>query len=156
MKVKELLNVSVFPIIEKLVNHVIPSKFILEELSFKSHVYSGRDAIHVNASSLNESLKIVNNEYNYHDSLNLDFFINIEFNANKSEHQTMKYGCQIRVLIGSETIQDVESENEYSIWYLYCGNQKTLIDIVFTIEQELNIIAYFINYLQQSEEDILI
>ncbi|MCB0501736.1 MAG: hypothetical protein KDD32_03575 [Bacteroidetes bacterium] len=150
---RDLMNNSVFPIIYRLIDIEIPKYFYLHKNTLSSRVCAGQSVNIVDAKSLKEALRIVNSENNWHDSLNLDFFINIEFEAAHEYQQTKKYGCQLYITHGLETIQDVEDEEDFPIYYLYFGDEKTIIDIPFTTDQEDKIIGHFLGYLWQSEQD---
>jgi len=152
-QLNKLLTNSVLPIIKRLIDDEISKYFYLDEFSFTAKVYAGPFKKFVDSHSLDGALKMVISEYDYHDSLNDDFFINIEFDSLRIGNSRKQYGCQIHITNGSVGIQDVETEQEFYVWYLYVGGEKTTIDIPFTTDQENKIIGYYLRCLWQSEED---
>jgi hypothetical protein len=153
-KISEIVKNSVIPIIERLIDFEIPKFFYLSESSISTLVYAGPFKMLINSKSIKEALQLVNQEYEFHDSLNLEFFINIEFETLEVHYQTKQYGCQILVTNGYEIVQNIKTDLDYKLWYLYLGNEKTLIDTAFTKDQENKIIGHFLGYLWQSEENI--
>ena len=152
-QLNKLLTNSVFPIVKRLIDDEIPKYFYLDEFTFSTKVYAGPCKKFVDSFTLDGALKKIIAEFNSYDSLNDDFFINFEFETLRINNSIKQYGCQIHITNGNESIQDVATEQEYYVWYLYIGGEKTTIDIPFTIDQENKIIGYYLRYLWQSEED---
>lgn len=151
-QLNKLLTNSVFPLLYRLIDEEIPKYFTIDDMSFNAEVFAGPYKKYINGDSLDDSLKKVVEEFDFHNSLSEDFFINIEFETLKENGENKKYGCQILITNGSEIIQDIEEVNDFIIWYLYLGGEKTIIDSYFTLEQENNIIEYFLGNLKKSEE----
>lgn len=154
VQLKELIKKSVLPVIQNFIYDVIPKYFYLNVNSLSVRVFAGPYKIEFDECSLEKSFEKLNNEFKNHDTHNFDFFINIEFMTCNAHVSLKKYGCQIYISVGSETIQDLEAENDFSVWYLYMGDEKTLIDVFFTKEQENKIIGTFLGRLWQSEDII--
>jgi len=152
-QINKLLNSSVFPILHRLIDEEVSKYFYVDDYTFSSKLYAGPYKKLVDAFSLQDALQLVIKEFEFHNSLNDDFFINIEFQTLQKFGKIFKYGCQIRILTGYERVQD-DNENVYYIWYLYIGKEKTIIDSNFTLEEENKIIGHFLGYLWKSETDI--
>ncbi len=151
-QINQVIHESVAPMMIRLLDIEIPKYFYLDDLSLQTEVFAGPFKHAIEKSSLTESIQEVCLNFEGWDSLNLDFFINLEFNSKVKDLKVSHYGCQISVSCGSETIQDVETENDYGVWYLYLGHEKTLIDSPFTKEQEDKIIGHYLGRLWKSEE----
>ncbi|MFN8318966.1 MAG: hypothetical protein U0V54_06025 [Saprospiraceae bacterium] len=151
-QINKVIHESVAPVMTRLLDIEIPKYFYLDVLSMDTKVFAGPYKHAIKKSSMAESLQEVCLKFEGWDSWNLDFFINLEFNSNVKDLKVSHYGCQISVSFGSETIQEVETENDYGVWYLYLGQEKTLIDSPFTKEQEDKIIGHYLGCLWQSEE----
>ena len=147
-----MIHESVTPIITRLLDIEIPKYFYLDVLSLQTEVFAGPYKHAIKKSSLAESIQEVCLKFEGWESLNLDFFINLKFNSEIKDLKFGHYGCQISVSCGSETIQDEETVNDYIVWYLYMGQEKTLIDSPFTNEQEDKIIGHYLGSLWQSEK----
>ncbi len=151
-QINKVIQESVAPVMIRLLDIEIPKYFYLDVLSLDTKVFAGPYKHAIKKSSLAESIQEVCLKFEGWESLNLDFFINLKFNSEIKDLKIGHYGCQISVSCGSETIQDVETENDYGVWYLYLGQEKTLIDSPFTKEQEDKIIGRYLGRLWQSEE----
>lgn len=151
-QINKVIHESLTHIITRLLEIEIPKYFYLDFLSLQTEVFAGPYKHAIKKSSLIESIQEVCLKFEGWDSWNLDFFINLEFNSKVKDLKVSHYGCQISVSCGSEIIQDIETENDYDVWYLYLGQEKTLIDSSFTIEQEDKIIGHYLGRLWQSEE----
>ena len=151
-QINKVIQESVAPMMTRLLDIEIPKYFYLDVLSMDTKVFAGPYKHAIKKSSLADSIQEVCLKFEGWESLNLDFFINLEFKSEVKNLKIRHYGCQISVSCGSETIQEVETENDYGVWYLYLGQEKTLIDSPFTKEQEDKIIGHYLGYLWQSEE----
>ena len=151
-QINQVIHESVAPMMIRLLDIEIPKYFYLDVLSLQTEVFAGPLKHAIEKSSLAESIQEVCLKFEGWDSWNLDFFINLEFNSEAKDLKVSHFGCQISVSCGSETIQDVETENDYGVWYLYLGQEKTLIDSPFTNEQEDKIIGHYLGSLWQSEK----
>lgn len=151
-QINKVIHESVTPIITRLLDIEIPKYFYLDVLSLQTEVFAGPYKHAIKKSSLAESIQEVCLKFEGWESLNLDFFINLKFNSEIKDLKFGHYGCQISVSCGSETIQDEETVNDYIVWYLYMGQEKTLIDSPFTNEQEDKIIGHYLGSLWQSEK----
>lgn len=146
-----LIN-SVSPLLERLIDIEIPKFFYLKEYTLSTEIFGTNINTTIKTNSISKAFLKIDNEFEY---INTDYNLNINLEFQTyNNHKLMQYGCQINICLGDETIQDVETEIDYSAWYLYIGNEKTLIDAKFTNDQENKIIGTFLGWLYKSEEEI--
>lgn len=147
------LTNSVFPIIKRLVESEIPNNFNLSDKGISIEIFGSNLKNVINENPLTHAFEKVISELEFLNTHNTDLYFNIEFKA-RENRILKKYGCQVKANIGAETVQDLNIENDYSVWYIYLGNEKTIIETSFTPEQENKIINHFLNSLDEGEIEI--
>jgi hypothetical protein len=146
------LKESVFPVIERLVADEIPKFFYLSEKPVLLKVFGSHLKNTFELTSIKDIFQQIITVFEIKPTHDTDLFFNITFQA-YNRGKLKNYGCQIKVIIGPETIQDIETGNEYAVWYLYIGEGKTALDIPFSRNQEDKIIGCYLGMLWQSEEN---
>lgn len=148
----KLVGCSINPLLGRFIDEEISKYFYTEKHSFKGEVLILPFWEKLEANSIDEALRTIIEDKDPQHLYHNEIIININFETSRPGCLNKCYGWQISIIIGDETIYDPGSEDEFQIWYLYMGGEKTNLDTPFTEEQENKIIGHFLGYLWQSEE----
>lgn len=145
---KSQLNETVFPILERIIRIEIPKQFILTQDSISISIF-GTNLRNENSYSSFEDFQKIISEIEFLNNYEIDLYVNIEFTA-RNNNKIDSYGCQIHIMVGSETIQDIMDDTDLTIWFLYLGSEKIILERRFNEEVVNNIINYFLDTLKKS------